>query len=92
MPKHIYQKINWKDYNKFWNENFYKYVSEINKYFSNKIKNLKNKDNFFKVIFLFFDYFFFSKLSSEKKILFPIKNKNFKNSFLNVLGGGGKKS
>ena len=91
MPKHIYQKINWKDYNKFWNKNFSKYVSEINKYFGNKDKKFKKLNLIFYKSYFYFSIsqiIFFNYL--HKKKLFQYKeNKNFKDTFLNVLGQRG---
>ena len=63
MSKHIYQKVNWKDYNRFWNKNFSKHISEIKNYLDKKDKKYRKLN-----IVFYKSYFFFS----VSKIIFLI--------------------
>ena len=78
MSKHIYQKINWKDYSKFWNKNFPKHISEIKKHFDNKDKKFRKLN-----IVFYKSYFYFSVSQIiflnylNRKKIFQNEKKNF---------------
>ena len=88
MSKTIYQKINWKNYNKFWEKNFTNNILEIKKYFENKNDKYKKLNLvFYKSYFffsvsqiIFFDYLEKKRLFKhyEKKTLKYLLNKLFK--------------
>lgn len=87
MSKHIYQKINWKDYSKFWNKNFPKHISEIKKHFDNKDKKFRKLN-----IVFYKSYFYFSvsqiiflNYLNRKKIFQNEKKIYFKKTVLKIL-------